>query len=70
MRIASMLIILVCSLTASAVPEISIATQPADAVVAGATDEADYQALQNEADLALAMLVQAHGQRIAALAIN
>ena len=67
MRAVPMLIILLCSLAASAAPEMSVATEPVPVMAASAADEADYQSLQGEADLALSMLTQAQGQRVAAL---
>ena len=65
MRAVPMLIILLCSLTVSAAPDMSVATEPVAVMAASAADEAEYQTLQSEADLALAVLTQAQGQRIA-----
>jgi hypothetical protein len=65
MRTVTLLIMLLCGLTSSAAPEMSVATGPAPVIIAGAADEADYQALQSEADLALAVLTRAQGQRVA-----
>lgn len=72
MRAESLLIILVCGLAVLAAPNMSVATpevpaaaEPAPAHVAAIADAAAYQALQDEADLALALLTQAQGRRSA-----
>jgi len=65
MRVGPMLVLLVVSLGASAAPETSIVTEPVARVLVSAADEATYQALQSEADLARDMLTQAQGQRLA-----
>ena len=65
MRVGPMLVLLVVSLGASAAPETSIVTEPVAPVLVSAADEAIYQALQSEADLARDMLTQAQGQRLA-----
>lgn len=72
MRVVPLLVLLVCGLTISAAPDLSVANEPAAAVVASAADEADYQALQQQADLALDLLKLAQERRLAAmqLAIN
>ena len=43
----------------------SIVTEPVAPLLVSAADEATYQALQSEADLARDMLTQAQGQRLA-----
>jgi len=65
MRVGPMLVLLVVSLGASAAPETSIVTEPVAPLLVSAADEATYQALQSEADLARDMLMQAQGQRLA-----
>ena len=65
MRVGPMLVLLVVSLGASAAPETSIVTEPVVPLLVSAADEATYQALQSEADLARDMLTQAQGQRLA-----
>ena len=65
MRVGPMLVLLVVSLGASAAPETSIVTEPVAPLLVSAADEATYQALQSEADLARDMLTQAQGQRLA-----
>ena len=65
MRVVSLLVVLVCSFTASAVPELSVATEPTSLVAATAPDAADYEVLQQQADLARDMLMQAQGRRMA-----
>jgi hypothetical protein len=60
-----MLVLLVISLGVSAAPETSIVTEPVAPLLVSAADEATYQALQSEADLARDMLTQAQGQRLA-----
>ena len=49
MRVVPLLVLFVCGLTISAAPDLSVANEPAAAVVASAADEADYQALQQQA---------------------
>ncbi len=66
MRIVPLLVLLICGLPVSAAPEMAVVTAPAGAA-ATAADDANYQALQTEADLALATLRQAEGRRVAAL---
>jgi hypothetical protein len=60
-----MLVLLVISLGVSAAPETSIVTEPVAPLLVSAADEAAYQALQSEADLARDRLTQAQGQRLA-----
>ena len=50
MRVVPLLVLFVCGLTISAAPDLSVANEPAAAVVASDADEADYQALQQQAD--------------------
>ena len=69
MRAVPLLVILLCSLTVSAVPEMFAGPEPAVTAAAG-FDEADYQALQQQADLARDMLARAQGQRVAALQLT
>ena len=69
MRVVPLLVILLCSLTVSAAPEMSAGSEPVVTAVAG-FDEADYQALQQQADLARDMLARAQGQRVAALQLT
>ena len=69
MRAVPLLVILLCSLTVSAAPEMSAGPEPVVTAAAG-FDEADYQALQQQADLARDMLAQAQGRQTATLAIN
>jgi len=72
MRAETLLIIIVCGLAFLAAPNMSVATPemsaaaaPAPDIVASAADETNYRTLQDEADLALALLTQAQGRRIA-----
>ena len=71
MRAESLLILLVCGLAVLAAPNMSgathrlVAVEPAPAADVSAADETAYQALQGEADFALALLTQAQGRRIA-----
>ena len=62
MRVVPLLVVLLCSLAFSGGPDIPPAAGPADTIVASAADEADYQALQSEADRARDMLAQARGR--------
>ena len=65
MRVVPLLVLLVCSLGVSAAPETSVVSEPVVPIVISAVDEAAYQALQSEADLARDMLAQAQGRRVA-----
>ena len=69
MRVVPLLVVLLCSLTAPAAPEMSAGPEPVVTAAAG-FDEADYQALQQQADLARDMLARAQGQRVAALQLT
>ena len=69
MRAVPLLVILLCSLTVSAAPEMSAGPEPVVTTAAG-FDETDYQALQQQADLARDMLARAQGQRVAALQLT
>ena len=68
MRVVPLLVLILCGLTVSAAPDLSVATAPMPAA-ASLGDDADYMALQQQADQALDMLVQARERRLAALQI-
>lgn len=68
MRVVPLLIVLVCGLSASVPPERLIANDLSIEAVASddAAGQAQYQALQAQANLALDLLKQAHERRLAA----
>lgn len=68
MRVVPLLVLFVCGFSVSAAPDISVATEPA-AMTTAVTDDADYLMLQQQADQALDMLMQARERRLAALRI-
>ena len=72
MRVVSLFVPIVCSLAVSSTPDLLTATsRPAAAtVVTGDTEDAEYQALQRRADLALNILRQTRERRLAQLSAN
>ena len=67
MRVVSLLVLFLCGLCVSAAPDLSVAVGPEAPMAAGIADDADYLALQQRANQALDMLVQARERRLVAL---
>lgn len=68
MRVVPLLVLFLCGLSVSAAPDLSTAPEPAP-VAASLGGDADYMALQQQADQALAILLQARERRLAGLQV-